>query len=61
MSNACVDRDKADNVMLSKSKSTEKIDPAQALVNAIAGAMDGHAELAKQPVYDENPKIIWVR
>lgn len=38
--NAVAERDKVDNVMLSKSKSTERIDGMIALVEAIAGAMD---------------------
>jgi len=60
ISNAVAERDKADNVMLSKSRSHEKIDLAQALVNAIAGAMDAQVEPPK-PVFDENPKVIWLK
>lgn len=54
-SNAAAERDKVDNVMLSKSKSTERIDGMIALVESIAGAMDTYgAEDPTTSAYDDD-------
>jgi phage terminase large subunit-like protein len=60
-SNCEVERDKTNNIMFRKPTPTsvEKIDPMAASVNALAAAMA--AELAKQPVYSESPRITWVK
>jgi phage terminase large subunit-like protein len=59
ISNAVAVRDGNGNVMISKGKSTHKIDPVAALINAIAGLVDGQVAAAKEPEPITDGKIIW--
>ena len=59
VSNCVAETDKNQNVMLSKSKSHAKIDPAAALTNSIAGLIDNQVETAKAPPVITSAKFLW--